>query len=593
MSATPARARDPVPPPEPPFAHGSGREEDSGPPAPPGAEADPRFDPELESVLRAALSDPSPSAAASPVDAPAPDPAPAALPAGLPPAPGEDLPLAEAPDAGAGEGPEGLDADAGLEAAPALVADPPRRAAEEPAAGGEDDLESVLRELLPDPESGSASPETSPGAPGERTDPPPFPPAPDPASGAHEDGSGDGGAPVIEEPEALAFAADPDSEGALREGLSGHATAQVWPGTLRSAIAALGQGQSPRLLLVDLDGTAFPAGAIQELAAVCEVGTAVVAFGSNPTARFSREVLLAGVSDYLVKPLGAAAVRAAAARAAAAGDGLEAGRVAAFTGTGGSGATTLAALTALLAAERGRYVTALDLGRGFSALPFALDVPPAPGLDQLLESAGRGAPEAEMVEAVRAWRSDRIAVCGHRFGPSPPPAPPAAAVRRVLAALARESHLVLVDGLEDPATRLAALAAADTAVLVAEPTAGGAARAARLVERLDPDSREGRPPALVVNHTRALPRAARRRALRAAGVPGTPEAVVPFEPAVPALADRGWPRGKCPPSVAKPLGALVDRLLEAPPAPAPEPSAPRPRRGWRRWPAALSGLRPA
>ena len=425
----------------------------------------------------------------------------------------------------------------------------------------------------------------TPGSRAAREDAMPSP-SPDPASAVPFVVAG-------EAPGALAFATDPESEDALREALAEHPEPQVWPGGLRSAVAALAAGHSPRLLFVDLDGTAYPAGAIHELAAVCEVGTAVVAFGSNATARFSREVLLAGVGDYLVKPLGAAAVRAAAARATAPGDGLEAGRIAAFTGTGGSGATTLAALTALLAAERGRYVSVLDLGRAFSALPFALDVHPAPGLDQLLETAERAAPEAEMVEAVRAWRSDRIAVCGHRFGPSPPPAPSAAAVRRVLADLARGSHLVVVDGLEDPATRVAALAAADTAVLVAEPTAGGAARAARLIERLDPQSREGGPLALVVNHTRALPRAARRRALRAAGVPATPEAVVPFEPSVPPLADRGWPRGKCPASVAKPLGALVDRLLEAPPAPAPERVDPPPRRGWRRWPATLSGLRPA
>ena len=72
---------------------------------------------------------------------------------------------------------------------------------------------------------------------------------------------------------------------------------------MTAAIKTLSSATSPRLLLVDLDGTEFPVGRIHELAAVCEFGTTVVAVSSNDTARFTRELLACGVSDYLPKPL--------------------------------------------------------------------------------------------------------------------------------------------------------------------------------------------------------------------------------------------------------------------------------------------------
>ena len=63
---------------------------------------------------------------------------------------------------------------------------------------------------------------------------------------------------ALAEIDALAFATDPASERALREGLAGCRDGQVWPGGLRTAAAALGQGQSPRILFVDLDETPYP-----------------------------------------------------------------------------------------------------------------------------------------------------------------------------------------------------------------------------------------------------------------------------------------------------------------------------------------------
>ena len=40
--------------------------------------------------------------------------------------------------------------------------------------------------------------------------------------------------------------------------------------------------------------------------------------------------------------------------------------------------------------------------------------------------------------------------------------------------------------------------------------------------------------------------------------------MIPFEPALPSLADRGWPQGRLPRTLRGPLGRLADRILAMP-----------------------------
>ncbi len=366
---------------------------------------------------------------------------------------------------------------------------------------------------------------------------------------------------------ALAFATDPDTEVALRDGLFGFGStsagtdeAQVWQGGLRAAIAALGEGRTAPLVIVDIDGVPYPAGAIHELAAVCEVGTVVIAVGSDVSARPGRELLLAGVSDYLAKPLTAEAVGRVASRAlTSASADRPGGRVAGFVGCGGSGSTTMAVATALDAASRGCYVSLLDLSRSVAAAALALGVEPVAGLDQLLETADKVAVDSESLEAVRARRSDRIEVYAHRWSPEHPMTASADAVDRLLAVLRQRSQLVLVDGLDETAMRFRSSAEMDMRVFVAEPTYAKTPHLARMVNLLDGDL----PLVLVQNHTRAFRRNGGGRTLRDAGIGIEPDVVVPFDPVIPETADRGWPQGRLPRSMRKPLAALTDRLLGA------------------------------
>ena len=378
---------------------------------------------------------------------------------------------------------------------------------------------------------------------------------------------------------ALAFASDPETEDTLRQGLlhfegptSDCDDPQVWPGGLRAAVAALAAGHSSALVIVDVDGIAYPSGAIHELAEVCEVGTAVIAVGSNDTARFSREILLAGVNEYLVKPLTVEKVREATGRVFAfRADAPATGRVAGFAGTGGSGATTLAVATALHAAETGRYVSVLDLNRTVPVTALLLDVQPAAGLEQLIEVAGKAPPESKMVNGVRAQRSERISVYGYRWAPVLPAAPGIPALAWLLGELRGRSQLVLVDGIDDPRTQFALLSEVDIPVLVAEPTARGAARATRMVQLL-----EGcRPAVAVQNHTRAFRTDAGARSLIDAGMETGPDIVVPYLPSLPEIADRGWPGDRLPRRLRKPVAELLDRIVASDRVERPAPVEPR------------------
>ena len=516
------------------------------------------IDADFEAILLEGLSDISPVSSEEPA--------------------GTDLPEDTGPPAEAGEAESAAVLDADFESAllqglstdpdppaspdsPALPSDAVSESGDSVAATVFDFENSLLEGLSGDPSASSDAdlPEAPPSFAGALPDD--FSNGPRESSGNTEPAD----LPAVLGPAAaLAFALDPETEDALREGLLHFEgptpecdDPQVWPGGILAAVTALSEGHSSQLVIVDIDGIPYPAGAIHELAEVCEIGTVVIAVGSDDSARVNREILLAGVSDYLVKPVTAAEVREAAALATASDRNFPTGgHVAGFAGTGGSGTTTVAAATALHAAAQGRYVSVLDLNRTVPAMALLLDVEPSAGLDQLFDVAGRMPPDAQMLDGVRAERSDRISLYAYRLGSSPPPAPPMPALDWLLGQLRHRSQLVLVDGLDDPEVHFSLLAEVDARVLVVEPTSAGAVRAARILDLLG----GGAPPLLVQNHTRAFKPQAGTRLLLDAGVETPPDVVIPFEPTLPEIADRGWPRGRMPRRLRKPIASLADRI---------------------------------
>ncbi len=103
----------------------------------------------------------------------------------------------------------------------------------------------------------------------------------------------------------LAFVADAETEKALQECLAKLAFAQgpITRGGIAEAIEALATQQSPNVLIVDISGLDLPISQVHSLAEVCEPGVIVVAIGNRDDIGLYRDLLQAGVADYLVKPL--------------------------------------------------------------------------------------------------------------------------------------------------------------------------------------------------------------------------------------------------------------------------------------------------
>ena len=357
-----------------------------------------------------------------------------------------------------------------------------------------------------------------------------------------------------------AFAVDAETEKVLKEALTSRG-AQVQRGDMGVAIKTLAASASPRLIFVDLDGSEFPTGRIHELAAVCEFGTLVVAISSNDTARFTRELLACGVSDYLPKPVSVSDIHEAMSTALKddeASARLYAGRVIAFASCGGSGATTLAALTAHAAAAQGSYVSVLDLERTAGALPLMLDVEPSVGLDELLDIAGTEAePSPDLLDGVRTVAAPRISVYGYRPDDSLPPQPAAGAVQWLTEQLANRSHLVIVDGLTDIDTLFSVLENADERVLVFEPTLVSLNRTVRRLAMLGKE----RQAVLVENHTRAAKNALAADEVRYTLAGRAPDVVIPFESGLPSATNYGWPDRTLSKKYRKALDQLTGRLM--------------------------------
>ena len=338
---------------------------------------------------------------------------------------------------------------------------------------------------------------------------------------------------------ARGFAADARTLRALREGLAGRKV-KLQRGRLPAALRTLASEPASRLLFIDLDGVKEPEAAGSQLAAVCAFETAVIAIGSTDTASFARSLLQHGIADYLVKPVSPSLVREACATATEdLPDRSYAGRVVAFSGTAGSGTSSLVAAIARAVADDGRTATVVDLDPVSGRLPGLLGADPPDGLSALLaamsaDAAGEdeaGVP-LEQIDRLCAQADGGVSVIGHAHGTAPPPAPSADAVRSLLAHLANRTHLVLVAGFPDPDMKLEIMQCADARVLIYEPTLASLSVAVRSLALLGTGC-----PATLVQCFSRTPRSSLSSAhVRYALGDRQPDVVIPFDTALHAAA---------------------------------------------------------
>jgi pilus assembly protein CpaE len=199
-------------------------------------------------------------------------------------------------------------------------------------------------------------------------------------------------------PTVIAFVRDQDTETALREGLI-EAVPQgfdIHRATVQSAMVALQNMPTPRVLIVDVSGEDQPLSALGELSDVVEPDVRVLVIGDREDLNFYRQMTHGlGVMEYLYQPL----MRDMVARyfgpriqsGSAAPEAVVGGRVVTVTGTrGGTGASTIAANLAWHFGVEARRHTVLldaDLHRGTAAMLLGAKI--GPGLRTVLEAPDR------------------------------------------------------------------------------------------------------------------------------------------------------------------------------------------------------------
>lgn len=311
----------------------------------------------------------------------------------------------------------------------------------------------------------------------------------------------------VDRPPVLAFAADADTEEALRKGLGDSVPAQaVRRADITQAIAALRRTPTPLSLIIDVAGHDQPIAALEDLAQVVEPDVRVMVVGDRQDLGFYRHLTQRlGVLDYLFKPITPAVVAQLFAPLVAppsggAAAGARAGRIIAVTGArGGVGATSVAVNLAWHLAETAQRHTALldaDLHTGTAAL--LLGVEPGQGLRAALETPARI--DELFVERAGTRAGPRLHVLAAEEPLRETPGYAADAAKPLLAALQRRCNYIVIDLPLRPSPLHRDLAAlAHQRVIVLEPSLASVRDTLRLLALPPGLTPQLRRPVLVLN----------------------------------------------------------------------------------------------
>jgi pilus assembly protein CpaE len=343
----------------------------------------------------------------------------------------------------------------------------------------------------------------------------------------------------------LAFVADAATEKVLRECLTQLSLAHgmIMHGGIAKATEILGAERSPNILIVDISAIDLPISQVHALADVCEPGVTVIAIGDRNEIGLYCDLLQAGVTDYIVKPLTPQLIARALNQRGGAGESSaiqkKLGTVTALIGArGGVGATTLAVNLAWHLANRQSHRVALvdlDLQTGDCALAF--NIKATPGLREALVNPTRI--DSTLLERVMTPVGNRLFVLSSEEPLRADLEITAEALDTLVWALREQFHYVIIDVPRIPATPYRrALDTADFRIIVGDQTLQSVRDIVRLREVLgegDGKQRNG----FVVNRYGEGGRHAvtLREMQHVLGL--QPRTVIPFLPSVFAAATNG------------------------------------------------------
>lgn len=341
---------------------------------------------------------------------------------------------------------------------------------------------------------------------------------------------------------ALAFVADAETRAVVEAAFlrAELGSIRVEDGNIRTAIERLGLERSPRLLIVDLEGSDMPLTDVDELAEVCEPGVSVIALGRRDEVGLFRSLLERGIADYIVKPVPVELLTTSLKRAVegtgAARRTSRLGRTVAVLGVrGGVGATTVACgLAHIIANRHRRRVAVLDLDLHFGTVALAMDLDPVNGLRDAIEQVDGLDPL--LVERLGNPVGEALAVFAAEIPPADPVSADPLAVEGVLDTLRHRFHYVVIDLPRYPVnTCLQVLERVDGLILVADQSLAAmrdTLRFSQLATRLNPAARS----VVVVNRVGWAKAGEIGRSEFERGIGRQIDHLIPFDPALVAAA---------------------------------------------------------
>jgi pilus assembly protein CpaE len=267
----------------------------------------------------------------------------------------------------------------------------------------------------------------------------------------------------------------------------------IMHGGISKAIEYLSEQRSPHLLIVDISGIDLPLSQIHTLSEVCEPGTNVVALGDHNDVGLYRDLVDAGVSNYIVKPLTRELLAKAIAPKPNSGDigrsALKLGKMVSFIGArGGVGATTMAANLAWhLANKQSRRVALVDLDLHHGDCALTLNIKNAPGFRDALANPLRL--DHLLLDRIMTQHGERLFVLGSEESLHENMQFTVPAIDALFSVLRSQFHYVIVDvpRISAPAYRRA-LEIADRRIIVADQTMRAMRDAVRLAKLFGEDA---------------------------------------------------------------------------------------------------------
>lgn len=220
--------------------------------------------------------------------------------------------------------------------------------------------------------------------------------------------------------ECIAFVSDNQTRGVVESMMSQFFDSPILrDGGSQEALEYLAEVPAPNVIIVDIGESSAPLTAMLSLTAAFTEDTRLIGIGTINDINLYREMVGAGITDYLVKPVTEKALAAALSRAeepihapvgpeeAANSDHVR--RIAVIGSRGGVGASSLTVnLGWILSQERKKKTAIIDLDLEFGTVALLLDLEPTTGLRDALESPGRI--DSLFVESATARLTENLSV---------------------------------------------------------------------------------------------------------------------------------------------------------------------------------------